>query len=122
MDLCLGLLGKKKVFKTFLLLKIRHRPQIESLRLSSMSPNLNLIPFLITVSASPRHGILNQAMGNHLTSIHYIICLTCPCHPLKESDLAITNPLLASTGIAHFLKICFVPLLLQKICVSTVFD
>ena len=78
MDLCLGLLGKKKVFKTFLLLKIRHRPQIESLRLSSISPNLNLIPFLITVSASPRHGILNQAIWNYLVSTSEVIFLIDP--------------------------------------------
>ena len=76
----------------------------------------------MTEATQHQNRIISQSVRNHLVSTAQVICLVGPCHPLKESDLAITNPLLASTGIAHFLKICFVPLLLQKICVSTVFD
>lgn len=39
---------------------------MESLILSPMLPNQDLIPTLITVSASPRNGILNRLIRNYL--------------------------------------------------------
>ena len=47
-------------------------------------PRLNLI----TVSASPRNGILNQSMRNHLVSTTEVICLIDPCLPQRKVTLS----------------------------------
>lgn len=48
---------------------------------------------------SNRNIILNQSI-----SISEVICLTDPCHPLKECDLDTTNLLFTSlTALTHFL-------------------
>ena len=59
------------------------------------SPNQDLIPNLMAVSASLRNGILNQSIWNYLVSTREVICLIDPCCPLKEGDLATDNPLFA---------------------------
>ena len=68
----------------------------------------------MTEATQHKNGIISLSVRNHVVSTTQIIYLVGPCHPLKESDLAITNPLLASTGIACFLKVCFVPLCFYK--------
>ena len=55
-------------------------------------PNHELIPKLITVSTISRSGILNQSTW----STNELICLTDLCCPLKEGDLATSNPLFVS--------------------------
>ena len=42
---------------------------------------------------SLRNGILNRSIGNLLISTRWVICLTQPCHPLKESNFTLTDPL-----------------------------
>ena len=59
-------------------------------------PNLDLILNLITVSNSPKSGILNQSIWNYLVSVNEVICLTDTWGLLKEGDLATSNPFFAS--------------------------
>ena len=61
-----------------------------------MSPNWDFVPKLITISTSPRSGLLNQSVWNYLVSTSKVICLLDPCYPLKEGNLATNNPLFAS--------------------------
>lgn len=42
---------------------------------------------------SSRNGILTQSIRNGLTRTGVVTCLIDPCRPLKESNLAVTNPL-----------------------------
>lgn len=42
-------------------------------------------------SCSPRNGILNQSIGNHLIGTSEVICSTGPCQPQQESHLAIVD-------------------------------
>lgn len=50
------------------------------------SLNQDLTPNLITVSASPRSGILNQSIWNYLVSTREAICLRDSWCPPKEGD------------------------------------
>lgn len=64
---------------------------MESVILSPTSPNEDLIPNLVSVSASPRNEILNQSIWNYLASTSEVICLVDPCHPLKKGDFDTAN-------------------------------
>ena len=64
---------------------------MESLRLSKA--HITKLRQLNYSFSSLRNGILNQSIRNRLTSTSEVICLIGPCRRLKESDLAITNPL-----------------------------
>lgn len=61
-----------------------NRPNMESLVLSPISANQDLIPELSTVSASPRNVKFNQSTRNFLTSTSEAICLTDPCLPKEK--------------------------------------
>ena len=54
---------------------------MESLLLCPTSLNQDLIPNLITVSASPRNGILNQSIRNYLGGTSEVIHLVDPAVP-----------------------------------------
>ena len=43
---------------------------------------------------SPRNAILIQSVKNHMIKTNQLIYLVDPCYPLKEINIAITNPLL----------------------------
>ena len=53
-----------------------NRPEMESLVLSPISPNQDLIPELTAVSAFPRNVKFNQSTQNFLPSTGEVICLT----------------------------------------------
>lgn len=81
------------LLRSSLLVMIKNKkigPKWSHLGLSPTYPNWVLI---LTYSfSSPRNRILNQSVRHHLVSSSEVIC----CHPLKVSDLFITNPLFAS--------------------------
>ena len=81
-------LGKKTKILSKSLLKRNNRPQMESLLLSLLSPNQDLIPHLIAVSASRSNIILTGQ-----SRITRSALLLDPICPLKEGDLAWNNPL-----------------------------
>ena len=71
-------------------LKRNNTPKMESLMLSPMSSNQDLILNYL-VSASPKNEILNQSARNYLVTTSESICLIDLCRPLKEGDLATTS-------------------------------
>ena len=61
-----------------------NRTKMESLVLSPMSTNQDLIPNLIAISISHRNVILNKSTWNFLVSSSELICLTDPFNSPKE--------------------------------------
>lgn len=71
---------------------------MELLLLSLMSPNQDLVIVLALAKMESFfffNGVLSWSVRNALISKSGVLCLIDPCHPLQESNFAITNQLFA---------------------------